>query len=255
MDCRFPTAAVVLLLATGCAAPQQQSESAKPPAPAYFKVDPATAGRLIGKAIFRGRLPARKTVTMDADPDCERLHQRPTRDESEIVNGDGGLANVFIYIQTGLEGKQFEPPSQAATIDQKGCWFRPRVLGLQTRQKLRVSNSDPVSHNIHPLAQVNREWNQNQSPDTPPIERSFTRSERMIPVKCNIHAWMRAWIGVVDHPYFAVTDPTGSFDIASLPPGQYTVEAWHETFGTQQQSITVPRSGTVNASFTFIGSK
>ena len=144
-------------------------------------------------------------------------------------------------------------PTTPVVIDQKGCWFHPRVMGIQVGQTLQVTNSDPVTHNIHPLAQINREWNHSQGQGDAPLARRFLKPEVMIRVKCNIHSWMHAYIGVVEHPYFAVTGPDGSFAIQNIPPGDYVVEAWQETLGTQEQKITVTPSGKIETNFTFKG--
>jgi plastocyanin len=195
----------------------------------------------------------RKPVDMSNDPACVEAHRGKAYDESEVVNSNGTLANVFVYVKTGLEGKQFPAPATPATIDQKGCWFAPRVLGIQVGQTLSVVNSDPVTHNIHPMAEINREWNHSQGAGDEPLGRKFTKPEVMIRVKCNIHSWMHAFIGVVDHPYYAVSGATGTFTIPNLPPGDYTLEAWHEKLGAQDQKITVSPSGKVTADFTFKG--
>jgi plastocyanin len=190
---------------------------------------------------------------MSGDPACVEAHHGKAYDESLVVNANGTLANVFVYVKSGLGGKVFEVPSTPVTIDQKGCWFHPRVLGIQTAQTLEVINSDPVTHNIHPMAQINREWNHSQGQGDAPLARRFLKPEVMIRVKCNIHSWMHAFIGVVDHPYFAVTGAGGTFEIPNLPPGDYVIEAWHETLGTQQQKITVTPAGKIEADFTFKG--
>jgi hypothetical protein len=238
------------LVVGGCSRPE-----AKPVVheAAYFKVDPATAGVVFGKILFTGQpLPA-KTIDMEEDPQCAKLHQTPVVDRPVAVNKNGTLANVFVYIKGGLEGKRFEPPSFAAVMDQKGCWFEPRVLGIQTGQEFAVTNSDPVTHNIHPRAHVNREWNQSQPEGSAPLQRRYTKEEVMIRVKCNIHDWMHAWIGVVENPYFAVTGADGSFELKNVPPGEYTIEAWQEQFGLQEQHVTVAPSGKAEIAFTFKG--
>jgi hypothetical protein len=230
---------------------ETQSKTTAQVPPSYFKPDPATTGSLVGTIQFSGARPRRKPIDMSEDPACVEAHRGKPFDESVMVNPNNTLANVFIYIKSGLEGKRFEVPTNPVTIDQRGCWFHPRVFGIQTGQILHVTNSDPVTHNIHPLAQINREWNHSQGPEDPPLTRKFIRPEIMIPVKCNIHRWMHAFIGVVDHPYFAVSGSDGAFSILGVPPGNYVIEARHETLGTQQQNVTVPPSGKVTINFHF----
>jgi plastocyanin len=244
--------AVAVLAGCSGAGPREQAAD-KAPAPSYYKVDPATAGAVTGTIRYTGKRPPKKPVDMSNDPACATAHHGRAYDESLVVNAKGDLANAFIYIQGGLEGKKFETPANPVTIDQKGCWFNPRVTGIQTGQTLDVTNSDPVTHNIHPLAQINREWNHSQAQGDAPLDRKFLKPEIMIRVKCNIHSWMHAFIGVLEHPYYAVSRPDGTFSIANLPPGNYTLEAWHETLGTQDQQVTVGPSGKVVADFTFKG--
>jgi len=252
--------AVGALFLAACSAPKPAevagadvTKKAEPAKPVYFQVDTTTAGSVTGKILFTGKKPARKKIDVDEDRQCAAMHKDGLYDESVIVNKNGTLANAFIYVKQGLEGKTFEPPVTPVTIDQKGCWFGPRVQGIQTGQPLRVTNSDPVTHNIHPMAQVNRAWNQSQDPGSEPLKRRFAQREIMIRIKCNIHSWMRAWLGAVEHPYFAVTGTDGTFEIKNLPPGEYTVEAWHEQYGTQEMKVTVPPSGKQEAAFTFKG--
>ena len=213
------------------------------PVPGFFKVDTKTAGTISGKVIYSGKKSSRRIINMDADPQCAKLHPKAVSDESIVVNSDGALANVFVYIKQGLEDKNFEPPSEPVIIDQNGCWFNPRVFGIEVGQTLKVKNSDPVTHNIHPLPEINREWNQSQAPDTEPFTRKFTQPEVMIKVKCNIHAWMHAWVGAVAHPYFAVTGADGTFTLRDVPPGNYTLEIWHEELRKQEQQVTLAPSG------------
>jgi len=243
-----------ILLVAGCSSETKTApQPAAAPAPVYFKVDPATAGIVQGKIRFTGKRPARKPIDMSEEPACVEAHHGKAYDESVVVNPNGTLANVFVYIKSGLEGKAFPIPATPITIDQQGCWFHPRVLGIQTGQVLSVVNSDPVTHNIHPLAEINREWNHSQGEGDPPLARKFLKPEVMIRVKCNIHRWMHAFIGVVDNPYFAVTGSDGSYEIRNLPPGDYVVGVWQETLGTQEQKITVLPQGTTTTSFTFKG--
>jgi plastocyanin len=245
-----------MALVAGCSGGSKSEPPATPkpaPAPVYFKVDLDTAGTVSGEIHFKGKKPAPKAIDMSEEPACVEAHKGKAYDESLLVGKTGGLANAFVYIKAGLEGKTFAVPSDPVVIDQKGCWFHPRVMGIQVGQTLKVINSDPVTHNIHPMAQTNREWNHSQGMDDPPIARRFIKPEIMIPVKCNIHSWMHAYIGVLDYPYFAVTGDDGKFAIKDLPPGTYTLGVWQEKLGTQEQQIKVPPHGTIDANFTFKG--
>ncbi len=248
-------ALLALVTATGCSPSTKQAAPAEPAQPVIpaFHVDPATAGSISGTIRYTGKRPPRKVIDMSSEPACVEAHKGKAADESLLVSPSGQLANAFIYVKSGLEGRRFETPTAAVTIDQHGCWFHPRVLGVQVGQTFDVVNDDPVTHNIHPMAQTNREWNHSQGAGDPPIHRKFLKPEIMIPVKCNIHSWMHAWIGVVDNPYFAVSQDNGSFTIPNLPPGTYTIGFWHEGLGTQEQQITIaPHSNTV-ANITFKG--
>jgi len=250
----------IALFAVGCSksspppsGSKMESAPAKPVA--YFHVDPATAGEVTGRITFSGKAPARKKVDMDEDPQCAKLHKGGFLwDESVEVGPRHGLGNAFVYIKKGLEDKKFETPSDPVVVDQHGCWFEPRIIAMQAGQALQVTNSDPVTHNIHPRSKINREWNQNQPSGAPPIvRRFFDKPEVMIRVKCNIHPWMKSWIGVVDNPYFAVTKSNGEFDFKNVPPGTYTLEAWQEDLGTQEQQVTLAASGKATAEFAFKG--
>jgi plastocyanin len=249
----FSAAVILNVFGTACTRSNTQNQTVSAPTTTeWFKVDPSTAGVVSGKVLFEGKKPQPKKIDMDEDPLCAKSHPGAgVSDESITVNGNGALANVFVYIKQGLEDKKFEPPSDPIVIDQKGCWFNPRVLGIQVGQNLKVTNSDPVTHNIHPLAQVNREWNQSQPPGATPLTRRFAQPEIMIRVKCNIHPWMHAWIGSVSHPYFAVTGEDGSFLLRNVPPGTYTIEAWQEEIGKQEQQITLEPSGKGEIVFKF----
>jgi hypothetical protein len=243
-----------LLLLAGCSpktGTNKSTETAPKPTVSYFKVDPATAGSVTGKIAYRGKPPARKPIDMSEDPTCVAAHHGKVFDESVVVGS--GLANVFVYIKSGLEGKTFEVPSEPVVINQSGCQFHPHVLGVQVNQPFRITNSDPVTHNIHPMAEINREWNHSQGPGDPPLNRKFLKPEIMIPVKCNIHGWMHAYIGVLDHPYFAVSKDDGSFEISNLPPGNYTLATWQEKLGTQEQQITVAPGGHTAINLTYKG--
>jgi plastocyanin len=231
-------------------APKKAEEERK--AVAYFHVDPATAGSVSGKITYEGPKPAKTAISMTSDADCEKLHAgHPVYDESVVVGPAHGLANAFVYVKSGLEGKRFELPQQPVVLDQRACMYVPRVIGIRVGQTMDVRNSDPVSHNIHPIPENNREWNQQQSPQAPNLQHRFPRPEIMVPVKCNVHRWMRAYIGVVDHPYFAVTAPDGAFELENLPPGDYTIAVWHEKFGEKTAAVHVAATQATAVSFTY----
>jgi plastocyanin len=240
------------LVLCGCGGGAKKAEApAEKQAPSFATVDPATAAAITGKVSLKGKKPAMPVIKMDEEAACVRLHKGPVRLEEVVAGADGSLANVFVYIKAGLEGKTFEPVKEPVQVDQRGCTFRPHVLGIRAGQTLMVVNSDPVSHNIHPMPKDNREWNQGQAPQAPNLEREFARTEIMIPVKCNVHSWMKSYIGVVDHPYFAVTGEQGAFELTNLPPGEYTVAAWHEKYGTSEKKVTLAASAAQSVEFTF----
>ena len=246
--------AAFLLFTVGCGGGGEEAATPEEAAPAaeveYVKVDPATAGPLSGKVTLDGKAPSNPRINMSAEPDCGKLHDGPVHAEVAVVGDGGALANVFVWVKDGIEGK-FEVPSTSVSLDQKGCVYTPHVVALQSGQVLSVTNSDQTTHNVHPLPRVNREWNRSQTANASAIERKFSRQEIMLPVKCNIHPWMRAYVNVVDHPFFAVTGADGSFEIKGLPPGTYTIEARHERFDAQETSVTVGASESKQADFTF----
>lgn len=245
--------AIPALLLLSCGGGQPPAKPVEQAAPVqYFHVDSATAGSITGKVTFRGAKPTPKIISMESDAGCQAANAgHPVADPSLTVAKNGALANVFVYIQSGLEDKKFEPPKEPVTLDQHGCMFVPRVLGLQAGQPLDLKNGDSVSHNIHPHPSNNREWNQEQPPHAADVQHKFARTEVMIPVKCNIHNWMRAYIGVVEHPYFAVTGADGSFEIRNLPPGDYTLTAWQEKLGEQKQQVHVAPSAAAAVNFVY----
>jgi plastocyanin len=238
--------AAVVLLATflaGCTSQQNPQPEPKP-------VD-VPRGSISGKAIFTGKPPAAKRIDISEDEECVKLNKRGLYDESVLVNRDGSLANVFVYVKEGPKGWVGSIPTEPVVLDQKGCQFSPRVLAVRTRQTIQVTNSDPVTHNVHPVAKNNREWNQSQAPGDPPIERRFGYPEVLIRVKCNVHNWMRSWIAVMDHPYYAITNQDGTFEIANIAAGDYTIEAWQEALGTQEQKVHVDAAGKATMEFNF----
>jgi plastocyanin len=244
-----------LVLAACGGGEQATTETAEPeagaPAGDVEPVDPATAGAITGTISFDGDAPRMPRIRMDAVPACTEVNKDPVYSEEVVVNDNGTLRNVFIYVKDGLGERRFPVPSEAMEIEQNGCVYSPHVLGLMAGQTLRVKNSDPTNHNVHPLPTSNREWNQSQPPGSSDLEEQFARPEIMIPVKCNVHPWMKAYIGVQRHPFFATSGADGTFSIEGLPPGTYTIEAWHEKYEAQEMQVTVGESETATADFSF----
>jgi len=188
---------------------------------------------------------------MSATPACASAHNTPLLAEDVVVNGNHTLKNAFVWVKTGLPEGTWPVPAAPVVLDQNGCVYSPRVLGVMVNQPVRFENSDPTNHNIHPLPRVNREWNESQPPQSEAKVKQFDKPEVMVSVKCNIHPWMRAYIGVVGHPFFAVTGDDGSFSIKGLPPGKYTVEAWHERYGTRDLEVTIAPKESKTVDFDF----
>jgi len=246
--------AVMVLALVGCGKKEETTTEAPTEtttAPAPTPIDQATVAEVTGKITFEGAKPKQQRIMMDQDPVCVQKHSGPVVAEDGQVNDNGAVPNVFVYVKTGAEKYTFAPPTEPVTLDQDGCMYKPHVLGILTGQTLKIVSSDPTTHNIHPMPKDNREWNMSQAPGAAPIEQKFARPEIMVPVKCNQHPWMRAWIGVSANPFFSVSGSDGTFDIKGLPPGDYTIEAWTATFGTQDQNVTVGAKETKTVEFKF----
>ncbi|HTQ54338.1 MAG TPA: carboxypeptidase regulatory-like domain-containing protein [Bryobacteraceae bacterium] len=243
-------AAALLLASCGGSKEEAKKEEAAAPAAAPAAVDEATAATITGKVSFSGAKPAMKTIDMSANPACQRAHTTPQKSEEVVVNDNGTLRNAFVWIKSGLPDRQWPVPATPVELAQDGCMYKPHVIGVMTGQGIEIKNDDPTNHNIHPLPKINPEWNESQPPKGDPKTKSFAREEVMIPVKCNVHPWMRAYIGVVSHPFFAVTGEDGSYTIKGLPPGSYTLEVWHEKYGTKDVPITVKAKESATQDFT-----
>ena len=237
---------LVLAAAAACGGGGGDAAPAATAPPAF---DPATAGNLSGMVMFEGELPEAEELRMNSDPNCAELATNTL--SNTFVGSDGHLGNVFVYVKEGLEGQRFPAPSESVAINQQGCRYTPHVMGIQVGQTLQITNSDPTLHNIHATPTANAEFNMGQPIQGMQFERTFENAEVMVPFKCDVHGWMNAYIGVLDHPYFAVTGVEGMFDISTLPPGDYVIEAWHEQLGTQTQNVTVATGQTAEVSFTF----
>jgi plastocyanin len=237
-----------------CGGGSSESASSAVPAaaPGAQKVDPATAGDVTGTVVLEGTAPKNEGIKMNADPTCLKQAPGAQTQETFRVGSDGkSFGNVFVYVKDGLGNYAYDPPTAAAVIDQQGCRYRPHVFGVRVGQKLEIVNSDPTLHNIHATPKANSEFNTGQPMQGMKTEHTFNSKEVMVPFKCDVHGWMNAYAGVLDHPYFAVTGEDGKFTLKGLPPGTYTVEAWHEKLGPMTQSVTLGAKETKDVTFTF----
>ena len=206
-------------------------------------------GTVTGKVTYTGTPAKAKPIDMAKEPSCAKQYTTPPTTENVVTGPGNTLEYVVVYISAGAPDES-SAPSTAVTFDQKGCHYTPHVLAFQVNQELKVTNSDQTSHNIHPLAKINREWNKSQPPGTPPISEKYDKPE-FISVKCNIHPWMHGWFAVVKTSHYAVSDGSGEFKLPNLPPGKYTLTAWHESYGTQTQEVTISGNETKSANFVF----
>jgi plastocyanin len=206
------------------------------------------AGTISGKVTYTGAPVKQKPIDMSKEPSCAKQHATPVTTETVVTGAGNTLENVVVYISAGADDAN--APSQAVTFTQKGCQYLPHVLAMHTGQELQVVNDDQTSHNIHPLAKVNREWNKSQPPGSPAIQDKFDQPE-FISVKCNIHPWMHGWFVVLKTNHYSISKDDGGFSLPNLPPGKYTVTAWHEDYGTQTQDVTITGNETKAIDFSF----
>src|SRR3954447_12756013 len=240
-----------------CGGGQETSNKAADPSspaatPAGQRVDTANAGSVKGVVTLDGAAPKNEAIKMNADPVCIREAKGTQTQETYMVGSDGkSLANVFVYVKDGLGNYVFDTPTETAKIDQKECRYHPHVFGMCVGQPLEIVNSDPTLHNIHAMPKANQEFNNGQPIQGMKMTHTFDKKEVMVPFKCDAHGWMNAYVAVLDHPYFATTDKDGKFELKSLPPGTYTIEAWHEKLGTQTASVTLGAKESKDVTFTF----
>ncbi len=261
-------AAFSLVLSSGCGAPSAKTSTGNEKA-SVDKTAPAASGevtvirtaadegaptaviKLSGRVVLDGAPPPRRIINTSKDAACGRLHgDKPVLDEDLIVGAGGGVKNSFVFVRRGAPKANYPLPEKPASLDQKGCMFEPRVQGVRVGQRLLVANADPVTHNVRTFPIVNQAFNFGQPPDTEVRERIFTQAEREVEVQCDIHPWMHAYIFVMDHPFFSVSDGDGGYAIEGLPPGEYTLECWHEKLGKQRKDVKLGDKP-LDVSFTF----
>jgi len=234
-----------LLAATACGG---GSDSGKSVARGTKKVDAGTAAAITGKITFEGTPPPSAAISTASDPACGSAALA----SETIVVDNGGLQNVFVYIKEPLGAQYaFDTPTEPVKLDQKGCRYVPHVVGVRTGQPLEIMNSDSTLHNVHGMPEANREFNRGQPLPGVKDVATFTTPEVLIRFKCDVHPWMHAYVGVVDHPFFAVSGSGGKFDLKAIPPGTYTIEAVHEKLGRQTQTVTLGDKDAKEITFTF----
>jgi len=257
-----PLLAAPLALVVNCNCSDDEPAASDTPDPAVASAEPAppertelktvdekTAGNISGVVSATGTVPEPALIVMLGEAFCIQTHKDTGGgylDNRILVQG-GKLQNAFVWVKSGLEDYKFEKPTAPAALAQVDCLYTPRIIGIQLGQKVEVTNADPVLHNIHTKPERNRPTNLGQPANGPTMELRFRKEEVMVRVACDVHAWMSAWIGIVDHPYFAVTAEDGSYRLDGLPPGDYTLGVWHEQLGEKELTVQLEASGDVTA--------
>jgi plastocyanin len=244
--------AALAVSVAACGGGQSSSETAAPAPASGQRVDAATAGDIKGMVTIDGMAPKNEPIKMNADPVCVKQNTTPQFQETYSVGPDGkSLGNVFVYVKDGLGNYVYDAPTGMAKIDQQNCRYHPHVFGVRVGQPIEIVNSDPTLHNIHALPKANQEFNNGQPIQGMKMTHTFNAKEVMVPFKCDVHGWMNAYVGVLDHPYFATTGEDGKFELKGLPPGTYTIEAWHEKLGATTQSVTLGAKDSKEVNFNF----
>lgn len=245
----FLTLSLVVMAIVGCGGSSNQGlsgsigQTAKPTG----KLGTAI---IQGIVMLKGKPPVEPIIHMGADPICVAAHSKPVHAQTVVVGKNGGLANVFVYVSKGVTGT-YASPSTPVTLLQKGCMYIPHVLGMMVNQPLDIINEDATLHNVHAMPKINAPFNVAQPTQGMSTTETFSKPEIMIPIKCDVHSWMRGYIGVVSNPFYGVSNSMGHFKITQLPAGTYTLTAWQEAYGTQSQSITITSGQTQGVTFTF----
>ncbi len=249
---------LMTLVLTGCGGSKEEAPAAPVPAETAASagaktVDSATAAAVKGKVVFEGAAPAAKQLSVKGNPECAVLHTGGTiASEELVVNGDA-LQNAFVYVKEGLEDYSFTPPSEPVTIENKGCVYAPHVAGVMVGQPVNFLNQDSTLHNIHSYPKAGKAFNLGLPLVGMKQTKKFDTPEIMVPLKCDVHPWMLGYVGVLPHPYYAVSGADGTFELKGLPPGTYTLEIWHEKLGTQTQQVTLAANETKEIGFKFQG--
>lgn len=220
-------------------------------APSLFSrtiADPSATVALNGHVTYEGTPKKLRPIDMSAEPTCAKFYSAPPMPEVSLTGNDNSLQNVIVYVSAGASDENFTGP--VMHINQRGCRYTPHVVAVQTNQEVWVQNDDTVTHSVHPMAKSNTEWNRSQPPGTPPVVIRYGQPE-FIRVKCELHPWMRGVLAVFKNSHHAITDSTGAFTLAELPPGKYTVTAWHEVYGSVSKEITIAPGQNADLNFVF----
>jgi plastocyanin len=210
------------------------------------------ASTVTGTITFTGKPPALKPLAMDADPACAKKHSKPVPAEMLVLGNGNTMGNVIVWVSKGLPaGKKFPVPQTPVTLDQRGCVYVPHAMGIMVGQAYRILNSDGILHNVHTLPKINKSFNRAMPATNKEATTTFEKPEPIFQIKCDVHPWMSAYIGVFEHPFFAATGTDGKFTISGLDAGTYVISAWHERLGTQTASVTVSGSDTKTQDFKF----
>jgi plastocyanin len=205
-------------------------------------------GGVSGRVTFDGTPVKPRTIDMSQEPTCAKQYSKPVTAETVVTGPENALENVVVFVSAGASDEP--PPAQPAVLVQKGCRYAPHILAFQTNQDFEILNEDQTSHNVHTMPSSNREWNKSQPPGAPPIEDKYARPE-FIPIKCNIHPWMKGTLAVMKNSHYMITTGDGEFKLPNLAPGNYTITAWHESYGEQTQEVTITGSETKSVNFVF----
>ena len=241
-----------MFLLTVCSKGEQSQVQAAPPSSDPPAAVSAAGGTITGKVKFTGTAPRNPAIDMSEEAACKSKYTTTPTEEIVVAGPANALSNVFVYVSAGVPaGQTFPAPATPVVLDQSGCRYHPHVFGVRVGQPVEIRNSDPVLHNIKAVAKKNRPFNVSQPTANMKTTRTFTAPEVMVNLECNVHGWMKAFVGVRPDPFFAVSGSDGSFTIKDLPPGTYTIEAWHEKFGTQTATVTIAGTESKTANFTF----
>jgi plastocyanin len=210
------------------------------------------ASSITGTVTFAGKAPTLRPLAMDADPVCAKKHSGPVPNELLVLGNGNTMGNIIVYVSKGIPaGKTFPAPQTPVVLDQQGCQYKPHVMGIMVGQPYKILNSDGLPHNVHTLPKVNKPFNRAMPATLKEVTTKFDKDEPIFQIKCDVHPWMSAYIGVFTHPFFSVTSTDGKFTISGLDPGTYEITAWHERLGMQTASITVGANDKKTQDFKF----